>query len=257
MRTVAMVLLLVLSVARSAAAQVVVVDPGNLVQAILIADRTLREYQAVRAKYETLVRMARGLRDLNGYRVPTIPIVSHDTQRWDFGRPWLQGLNSGDAAGAAYLAVARRLERPGATLATLPSSARQAIERTYATIEISDSTAQMGGHQVALMRGYSGRLQTAIDALDRDVLSTLTGYHEATAILDKIAGAQLIARRGDMATNQLLSHVLEQQLARAKRLRDADAAAMNMRLGALRDGRTAGTALVRGAADQLRTWRQP
>jgi hypothetical protein len=257
MRTVVLTVLLVLAATQSAPAQVVVIDPGNLVQAILIADRTVREYQAVRAKYETLVRMARGLRDLSGYRVPIIPIVSHDPARWEFGRPWLQGLNSGDAAGTAYLAVARRLQRPDATLAPLPAAARQAIERTYATIEISDSTAQMGGHQVALMRGYSGRLQTAIDALDRDVLSTATGYHEATAILDKIAGGQLVSRRADTAANQLLSHVLEQQLARAKRLRDAEAATMNMRFGGLRDGRIAGTALVRGAADDLRTWRQP
>jgi hypothetical protein len=45
----------------------------------------------------------------------------------------------------------------------------------------------------------------------------LPGYHEITAVLDKIAGGQLIARRQDMAVNQLLSHMLEQLLARGKR----------------------------------------
>ena len=44
-----------------------------------------------------------------------------------------------------------------------------------------------------------------------------------TAILDKIAAGELLARRQDMLSNQLLSHALEQLLARSKRLRDTEA----------------------------------
>ena len=143
--------------------------------------------------------------NLDAYRIPTIGTTSHDTGRWEDGCPWLQGLNSGDAAGGAYMQVARRLDRPGAALASLPPAAWQAVERAYATIEITDSVAQMGGHQVALVRGYSGRLQGAIDALERDVVNQSAGYHETTAILDKVAALWLVARRGDMAANQLLS----------------------------------------------------
>lgn len=238
-------------------AQWVVIDPGNLAQAILIADRTLREYETLFDQYQTILRMARALGSLDAYRIPSISIASHDTGRWEYGRPWLQGLNSGDATGAAYLQAARRLERPGATLNGLPAAARQAIERAYATIEITDSVAQMGGHQVALIRGYGGRLQDAITALERDVVSTAPGYHETTAVLDKIAAGELLGRRQDMAANQMLSHVLEQLLARSKRQRDSEAAAMNMRLGGLRDGRAASKSVVRGVAHDLRTWRQP
>jgi hypothetical protein len=238
-------------------AQLVVIDPANLAQAILIADRTAREYEALLEQYQTIVRMARGLGNLDAYRIPTIATTSHDTGRWVYGRPWLQGLNSGDAAGGAYMQVARRLERPAALLANLPPAARQAVERAYATIEITDSVAQMGGHQVALIRGYGGRLQNAINELERDVVSQAAGYHDTTAVLDKIAAGQLVARRGDMAANQLLSHVLEQLLARSKRQRDSEAAAMNMRIGGLRDGRAAGRSVIHGAANDLRTWRQP
>ncbi len=78
-----------------------------------------------------------------------------------------------------------------------------------------------------------------------------------TAILDKIAAGELLGRRQDIATNQLLSHTLEQLLARGKRLRDTEAATMNMRLLSMRDGRAAGTAVIAGAADDLRSWRQP
>lgn len=243
--------------ASSARAQLAVVDPANLAQAVLIADRTLREYETLVAQYQTIVRMAKGLDNMGGYRLPTIGTTSHDATRWQYGRPWLQGLNSGDPTGAAYLETARQLTRPGATLDQLPPAARRAIEQAYATIEITDSVTQLGGHQVALVRGYGRELQNAVNALESDVLNELPRYHELTAILDKVAAGTLIGRRQDMAANQLLSHALEQLLARGKRLRDTEAAAMNMRLGQLRDGRSAGASMVRGAADDLRTWRQP
>jgi hypothetical protein len=240
-----------------AGAQVVVIDPGNLVQAILIADRTLQEYDTLIQQYQTILRMAQGLGSLDGYRIPTIGITGHNPGRWPYGGPWLQGLNAGDAGGALYEQTARRLERPGGLLDPLPPSARRAIEDAYATIEITDSIAEIGGHQVALVRGYSGALQQATQAFENDVLNTLPGYHDMTAVLDKVAAGELLARRQDMATNQLLSHALEQLLARSKRMRDTEAATMNMRLLGMRDGRTAGANLIRGAADDLRTWRQP
>jgi hypothetical protein len=253
----AFVVVLVLAFAAPVRAQWVVIDPANLEQAILIADRTLREYETLFDQYQIVMRMARALGSLDSYRIPPVSITSHDVSRWQYGRPWLQGLNSGDATGAAYLEAARRLERPGNAFDTLPSTTRQAIERAYATIEITDSVAQMAGHQVALMRGYAGRLQDSIAALERDVTSTAPGFHDTTAILDKVAAGELLGRRQDMAANQMLSHVLEQLLARSKRQRDSEAATMNMRLGGMRDGRAASKSIVRGAAEDLRTWRQP
>ena len=257
MLRVALIIILVITLAAPARAQFVVIDPGNLAQAILIADRTLREYQNLVAQYQTILRMAQGLGSMDRYRIPTIGMTIHDPARWPYGSPWLQGLNSGDARGTLYGQTTRRLDRPGTLLEQLPASARKAVENAYATIEITDSTAQIGGHQVALVRGYNSRLQQATDALEADVLNTLPRYHEMTAVLDKIAAGELLARRQDTATNQLLSHALEQMLVRGKRLRDTETATMNMRLLGLRDGRAAGTSLVSGAAADLRTWRQP
>ena len=57
-----------------------------------------------------------------------------------------------------------------------------------------------------------------------------------TAVLDKIAAGELLGRRQDMLSNQLLSHALEQLLARGKRLRDTEAATINMQLVTWRDG---------------------
>lgn len=244
-------------VATPAGAQIVVSDPGNLTQAVLIAERTLREYEELRAQHATIVRMARRLENLEGYRLPSIPAAAHDINRWEYARPWLQGLNTGDAGGAAYGQTVRRLERPEGLLQQLPAAARRAVENAYATVEITDSVAQMGGHQVALIRRYGRQLQEAINGLQDDVLNDLPRFHEITANLDKVAGGELIGRRQDTAANQLLSHALEQLLVRSKRFRDTEVAAMNMRLSAMQDGRAASASVVRGAANDLRTWRQP
>jgi hypothetical protein len=240
-----------------ASAQVVVVDPGNLAQAILIAQRSLRHYEELQAQYRTITRMAQNLGGMDRYRIPIIGISRHDPDRWQYASPWIRGLNSGDPAGLAYLQTVLPLLRPGSSPPSLPAAARRALERQYATIEITDSAAMMGGHQVSLIRGYHPRLQQAVQELEGDVLNGLLRYHELTANLDKIAAGELIGRRQDMATNQLLSHALEQLLARSKRLRDTEAAAINMQITTWRDARGANDAFVAGSGDALRMWRQP
>jgi conjugal transfer/entry exclusion protein len=209
------VLVVVGFTATPAHAQLAVIDPANLTQAVLIAQRAQRHYEELQAQFRTIRRMAQGLGGMQGYRIPAITATRHDVGRWQYGRPWLQGLNSGDATGSAYWATALPLERPAAVPAGLTAAARRVLERQYATIEITDSVATMGGHQVALMRGYHGELQRAVQDLEGDVLNGLLRYHEMTAILDKVAAAELLGRRQDMAANQLLSHALEQMLARS------------------------------------------
>lgn len=240
-----------------ASAQLVVHDPGNLAQAVLIAERTLREYQILWEQYQTLVRMSRGLPSMESYRTPPLVRAAHDTARWEYGRPLLDVLNAGDHSGTGYSQTTRQLRPPGVLLQQLSPAARAAVERAYATVEITDAVAQRAAHQVGVVRTYGGRLDQAIAALEADVLNSAPEYHQVTTILDKVAAGQLIGRRQDMAMNQLLSHVLDQQLARSKRLRDTEAATMNMRLAGLLHGGTATAGIVRGAANDLRTWRQP
>lgn len=248
---------LITLVAAPAQAQWTVFDPSNFAQTVLIAQRTQRQYEELLAQYRTILRMGQGLGSLGSYRIPSIGVTRHDAGRWLYGRPWLQGLNSGDPAGVAYWSTTLPLDRPSALPARLSGAARRTLERQYATIELTDSVAMMGGHQVGALRGYHGQLQGAVEDLEGDVLNGLERYHEMTAILDKVAAAELLGRRQDMAANQLLSHALEQMLARSKRLRDTEAATINMQLTTWRDGRSANDALVRGTGDALRTWRAP
>ena len=244
--------------AHPAHGQLVVNDPLNTAQAIALVQKTISEYQTLVQQYQTIMRMSQSLQNMARYRTVPIAFSSHDPSRFRYGAPWLTALNSGDARGDLYAQIARTMQRPGAAaLAGLPPEARRAIENAYATIEITDSIAQRGAHQVALVRGYGGSLQSVVQLLENDILSPASSFHQLTAILDKVAAGELVGRRQDTASNQLLSHALEQLLAQAKRRRDTEAATMNMRLVAMQRGRDFGRSYIEGSADALRTWRQP
>ena len=96
-------------------AQIVVIDPGNLAQTILIAERTAQQYDQLRREFEVIQRMAQKLGSLERYRIPPIFVTSHDPSLWDYGRPWIQALNTGDARGTAYFQTALPLQRPRAS----------------------------------------------------------------------------------------------------------------------------------------------
>lgn len=241
-----------------ASAQFIVNDPANTAQAIALVQKTISEYETLVRQYQTIVRMSQGLRNMERYRTAPVAFSAHNPSRWTYGGPWLTALNAGDARGDLYEQIARTVQRPSAAaLSRLPPAARRVIEDAYATIEITDSIAQRGAHQVALVRGYGGRLQSVVQLLENDILSPLSELHELTVILDKVAAGELVGRRQDTASNQLLSHALEQLLAQAKRRRDTEAATMNMRLVGMQRGRAASRSYIEGSADALRTWRQP
>ena len=195
-------------------------------------------YQTLRAQYQTIQRMSQGLGGMEGYRMPALAISRHDPGRWTSAAGWLQGLNSGDPAGSAYWATAAcRCYRPNRAAAAAVAGRRAACSSGSTRPSRSPTPSPtMGGHQV----GAHARLPRAAAAgragLEGDVLNGLLRYHEMTAILDKVAAGELLGRRQDMAANQLLSHALEQLLARGKRLRDTEATTMNMQLVTWRDG---------------------
>lgn len=255
--------LVVASVA--ARAQFVVLDPLALVQntAIAALRRQISELlnQQV-AKLQDMARRLSAFTDLQRY-------ATHDTPEWRihlfqfeqylFANGFNAALNYGDRSGAGFSEVARARVEPGVELEALAGvdpTALATIQAQLATLDLADSTIVIGTDQTGQLR-YNGRKeQEAIDALEADGINASTGQSTA-AVLDKMSGASLIRARQQQARLQFISAVIEQLVVDNKRSRDTEAAAMNMRLGALRDGRAAGHALLAGAADDLRTWRQP
>ena len=251
-------LLLVLMIAPPTSAQMIVLDPSNLARAVEIAQRTLQTYYLMQQQFETLQRMgkiASGQMNVK-YRIPGVATFGHNTAEFEFAREWLEALNAGDARGTKYFRNAQVLKRPGNLFNALPDAAKQMIRSAYATVEVLDSVTMMGGHQAAIIRAYQGELQRLVSALEHDITSPNPDMHELTAVADKVAVGSLIARRQDMAANQLTSNILEQLLAQNKRTRDADVAALNRAFVQMQSGGI-DTSIVDGSASALRNWRIP
>src|SRR5687767_7506341 len=87
---------------RTASAQFPVIDPANLAQAVLIAERTWNHWNELRRQFETIRRLAQGLGAVDAYRIPSISAAVHDARRWSYGGAWLEGLNNGDPSGSQY-----------------------------------------------------------------------------------------------------------------------------------------------------------
>src|SRR4051812_10360800 len=249
----------------SAAAQWTVFDPAAAVQHRIIAALKQDGVAVLGNEAEQLRQMARRLSafsDLGRYGF-------HDTPEWRihlflfeqylYANGFTAAMNYGDRGGAGFSEVARERVQPGPELdASYPgdTAAVDAIRAQLATLDLADSTIISGTDQDGQLR-YNGRKELdAIEALQADVIDPSDDQSTA-AVLDKISGAGLIRARQQQARLQFLAAIVEQMAVDNKRSRDTEAALMNMRLEALRDGRAAGSAVVAGAADDLRTWRQP
>lgn len=253
-------LVLICLAASSVSAQLVVSDPAVTARNVITA--MVKEYllNLQREQHSELRRMATRLSmhtNLDKYVQPDPPRWRTHGGDFLFAGPYNDALIFGDAGGAAYVELTRRLLSAAQGLSRLPADARRSFLARLATIELTDAAAIAATHDSGQLRlnGRRRELQ-AIDALETDVTDP-SNEQSATAVLDKISGAVLIGARQRQARAQLLAGIVEQLLIDGKRARDSEAAAMNMRLLTWRDGRAANEAFVAGSADALSTWRQP
>jgi hypothetical protein len=248
-------MLLVPAVAR---AQVPVIDALNLVETARTAYNTYQTYRKLVEQYELLVRMARRAAGMSRYRTPDVPVVFHDPGRYVAGAPFIRALNSGDPSGQGFDSVTRTPLRPEAVLSGLSAAARRDVERAFSTIDISDSVGALASNQIGHVRGFASSTTGAIRVLENDTLGGSDNEHYQTAILDRINAAQVIARRQDTSTNQLISHLVEQSLVQTKRERDTEAIVMGMRVRRLRYYREYSASFFTPTAQATAAaWRQP
>lgn len=216
-----------------------------------------------REQHSQLRRMAQRLSlftSLTKYSVPEAPRWRthswEDNETFLFATPYHAALNYGDASGAAYLGVSHHVLAAADALGRLTPSSRRALAARLATLDAAGATIVTATHDTGQLRFNGRRELAAIEALEGHVIDPST-EQSATAVLDKISGAALIAARQRQARSQLLTGIVEQLLVDGKRARDAETAGMNMQLVAWRDRAAVNDAFVRGSGDALRAWRQP
>ena len=109
MSTIVLIGVVVVGLAAAPAhAQLAVIDPANLVQAVLIAQRAQRHYEELQAQYRTILRMAKGSATWSGYRIPAHRgHASRRRRAGSTGGPGCRASTAAIAAGAAYWATTR------------------------------------------------------------------------------------------------------------------------------------------------------
>lgn len=241
----------------------VVTDPATTARNAVTAVLTSRIVDTIVQQHDRLRRMAQRLSahtTLDKYAVQGPPgwrAHASDPETFPYSHGYLDALTYGDPTGAQFVFASRSRMPIEDTVSGLSPAARESFEHALATLDVADSTIVAGTHQAGLLRDNGRREMDVIDELERHVTDP-SPDQSATAALDKISGAALIESRQKQARLQLLTAITEQLLVDNKRARDTDAAVLNMRLHQLRRGwDDEGGGFMTGAAEDLRTWRQP
>jgi len=243
-------------------AQIAVHDTAVTLRNAITA--ALREYllEVQMAQHSQLRRMAQRL----SFFTPLTKYSAPDAPRWrrhpggddeeGFLSSLLQSaLDFGDREGTGYSNVIQPVYANVGELAALPASARNVVDRQLATIDLADAISVSTINDTGRLR-YAGRAElNSIDALEAAVTDGSL-EQSATAVLDKISGAELVAARQRQARSTLLVALVEQLAVDTKRERDTYASALSMQL--TQWARTGvGAAASARTGDALRTWRQP
>ena len=262
MRRILLVAIGVVVLSGTGHAQIAVHDTAVTIRNAITA--ALREYllEVQMAQHSQLRRMAQRLSfftPLTKYSTPDPPRWRRHPEGDDEGEMVSSSLQSaldfGDGEGAGYLNVIQSVRPDAEALAALPIDARNVIERRLATIDLADAVSVSTINDTGRLR-YAGRAElNAIDALEAAITDGSL-EQSATAVLDKISGAELVAARQRQARSTLLVALVEQLAVDTKRERDTYAAALNMQLSQWNRAGVESAASSR-TGDALRTWRQP
>src|SRR4051812_13430039 len=246
-------------------AQIIVHDPAVTLRNSVTATIEQLVFNIQNDQRRQIRRMARRLSlftDLNKYVLSDTPEWRiHDFQDADavlFARDYHAALNYGDRVGTAYLGVTEPLVTVDdeGFAGDLAGAAWREFAARLATVNVADAVAISATNDDGLLRYNGRREQEAIEALERQVIDP-SNEQSATAVLEKITGAELVGARQRQARTQFLTGIVEQLLVDTKRMRDAEAGALNMQITTWRDAKGANDALVAGTGDALRRWRQP
>jgi hypothetical protein len=262
MRRILLIAIGIVLLSGTARAQIVIHDTSVTIRNAITA--ALQEYllEAQTAQHSQLRRMAQRL----SFFTPLTKYTAPDAPRWrrhpggdgegELVSSLLQAaLDFGDGAGAGYLNVVQGVHADVRELASLPTGARDVVSRQLSTIDLADAVSISTINDTGRLR-YAGRAElNAIDALDATVTDGSL-EQSATAVLDKISAAELVAARQRQARSTLLVALVEHLAVDTKRERDTYAAALNMQLSQwARAG--LGSATSARTGDALQTWRQP
>jgi hypothetical protein len=156
-----------------------------------------------------------------------------------------------------YAGAAQTLGTYGSAFGQIPADQLDRVKTSYATVELTDGANLAAMQTLGQMRANAPAVETAIQNLESDSLSSDPDMNTEIAVLNKLNAADVISVRNSQDTNKLLAALAEGQIIQAKRQRDAEAQAFNDHIRFIANGQAVMAAQAAGASDAMMAWRMP
>lgn len=247
----------------------VVYDPTNYHNALLRYFQLQQQliqlrnsYAQLVSQYNLAVQMARNLQNMPArYRAQFSQWrsgVAQDT--YANTGTWITGINSGTlpTVNAGYRQATTTLLPYGQDqLSGMAADELSRVKSQYASVELSDGANTTAIATIGSIRGNAQTLQTQIDNLERDSLSSDPNLNTEVSVLNKINATSVLTLRTLQDSNKLLASLLEEHTVLAKQQREATANTINADIA--RRANLAGNMIqVSGSlTDSLQNFRMP
>lgn len=245
----------------------IVYDPTNFAEAVkeLVQleqqyAQLVQTYDMIRSQYQQMLWMAQSV-PVNmaaRYRALATPwLNSSATNTYATTGGWITAINTGNNVSAGYSQATQNLNDYGAAISNIPADQVQRVKTSYGTVELTDGANLYGMQTIGAMRANAPAVESAIQALEQDSLSSDPAMNTEVAVLNKINAANVISVRGAQDTNKLLVALAEQRIIEAKRQRDTEAQAINEHAQFVAEGQDYLNAQAANASEAMQAWRMP
>lgn len=245
----------------------IVYDPTSFAELVKQFVQMQQEYaqlvetnQTIQNQYTQMLLMAQQVpvNMVARYRAMGTPwFNSSATNIYGTTGAWTTGINTGAGVLGGYSAATMPLGTYGAGVANIPAGQLDRIKTGYATVELTDGASISGMTTLGNLRGNAPAVETAIQNLENDSLSSSPNMNSEVAVLNKISAANVIGLRNGQDTNKLLGALAEEQIIAAKQRRDAEAQAFNEHIVFVNQGQSVLASQASGASAAMLAWRMP
>lgn len=245
----------------------VVYDPSNFekaVEELAQLEQTynvlVQSYHLLDGEYQELKWMAQPVPVNMAVRyraLASLWLPSSATNTYGTTGGWTAAINSGLGVPAGYSTATTPLATYGNAFGNIPGDQSGRIRTSYATVELTDGANLAGLQTIGQLREHAPAVQTALQNLEDDSLSSDPAMNTEVAVLNKINAANIINARSQQDSNQLLVTLTEHQIIQAKRERDAEAQAFDNHIRFMTDAQPVMASQAANASGAMLAWRMP
>jgi hypothetical protein len=156
---------------------------------------------------------------------PWLPFAAADAYGTTAG--WIQTVNTGLAAPAAYALATEALLTYGGGINGLSAAEAARVKARYDQVQLADAGIAHGLEALGTLRGHQTSVETTLRNLEDDTYSTDPDFNTQIAVLNKLNATNVATARLAKDGNNVLVSLLEQQLLEATDRREAAVQGMN------------------------------